>query len=295
MKYLITGGTGLIGRNLSKSLLADGHEVHNVGRGLAKKKEKGFHHHQWDGRVVPDSVPKVDVVVNLAGANIGQRWTPEYKKLLISSRVNATKACVDYINKVGGEGVSFLSASGYNYYGDLLETPVDETAVPADPDSFMSQICQQWEEAAKGTSARTVIMRISVVLDPNDGPLAKMLTPYKFFVGGPTGTGKQGFPCIHIDDIVAAIRFLAEQSSTSGPVNMVSPESITQDEFSDALASQLRRPNFFRLPKGILNLIFGEMSVVLWGGAFVIPKVLMDEGFEYKYPSIKSALKHLLS
>lgn len=292
MKYLITGGTGLIGRNLSQSLLADGHEVHNVGRGKGTNASKGFQHHQWDGKVIPETVPKVDVVVNLAGANIGQRWTPAYKALLISSRVDSTKACVDYINKFGGDDMTFLSASGYNYYGDLIESPVDESAGPGE--GFMSQICIQWEEAAAGTSARTVLLRTSVVLDEKEGPLAKMLTPYKFFVGGPTGTGKQGFPCIHIDDMIRAIRFLAEDSSVSGPVNMVSPEAITQQQFSDALANQLNRPNFFRLPQGILNLIFGEMSVVLWGGAFVVPKKLLESGFQFKYPDIKSALKDIL-
>lgn len=293
MKYLITGGTGLIGSRLSKSLLADGHEIHNVGRGVGNGNIDGVVHHKWDGKTIPESVPAVDVVVNLAGASIGKRWTSEYKKILISSRVDSTKACVDYINKQDPSKITFISASGYNYYGDLLPTPVDE-ASPAG-NSFMSQICQKWEAAAEGTAARTIKMRIAVVLDSKEGPLAQMLTPYKFFVGGPTGTGDQGFPWIHIDDIVAGIRYLAEDHSISGPVNMSAPDIITQKQFSDTLALVLHRPNIFRLPKWILELIFGEMSVVLWGGAFVLPKKLNESGFEYQYKTIKSALSQLLS
>ncbi len=293
MKYLITGGTGLVGGRLIASLLADGHEVHNLGRGVGKSSKKGLVHHQWDGKAVPDSVPVVDVVVNLAGASIGKRWNEAYKKLLVSSRVDATTACANYLKKNSKPGQVFISASGFNYYGDFLETPVTESS-PAGT-SFMSSICQQWEAATAGTSARTVIMRISVVLDKEDGPLAKMLTPYKLFIGGPVGSGKQGFPWIHLDDLVAGIRFLAANDQINGPVNMVAPNAIRQQEFAKALGKAMGRPSFFRLPKWVLELVFGEMSVVLWGGAFVEPKVLKENGFQWKYPEIGNALKQLLS
>ncbi|MFN8393487.1 MAG: TIGR01777 family oxidoreductase [Bacteroidia bacterium] len=292
MKYLVTGGTGLVGRRLINGLLADGHEVHNLGRGKQSSSTSGLHHHQWDGRKVPDSVPPVDVVVNLAGASIGKRWNPSYKELLVSSRVDATKACVEFLKSKPQPGQVLLSASGFNYYGDLLEAPVDE-ASPAG-DGFMSQICKAWEAAAQGSGARTVTMRISVVLDKEDGPLAKMLTPYKFFIGGPVGSGRQGFPWIHLDDLVAAIRFLAENSNISGPVNLVSPQAIQQKAFAKALGKAMGRPSLFRLPKWILQLVFGEMSVVLWGGAFVDPKVLKNNGFTWKFPEIDGALRELL-
>ncbi|MEY3442033.1 MAG: hypothetical protein RLZZ519_314 [Bacteroidota bacterium] len=293
MKYLITGGTGLVGRRLIAGLLADGHEVHNLGRGAGKPGANGLFYHQWDGKSVPDSVPVVDVVVNLAGASIGKRWNAEYKKLLVSSRVEATTACADYLKRNAKAGQVFISASGFNFYGDFVETPVTE-ASPAG-DSFMSSICQQWEAATAGTAARTVCMRISVVLDKEDGPLAKMLTPYRFFIGGPVGSGKQGFPWIHLDDLVAGIRFIAENGNISGPVNMASPQAIRQNEFAKALGKAMGRPSLFRLPKWVLQMVFGEMSVVLWGGAFVEPKVLKANGFKWKYPDIGSALKQLIS
>jgi uncharacterized protein (TIGR01777 family) len=293
MKYLITGGTGLVGRKLIARLLADGHEVHNLGRGAAKGPAKqGLHSHQWDGKTVPEAVPAVDVVVNLAGASIGQRWSPAYKQLLVSSRVEATTACANYLRKHARPGQVFLSASGFNYYGDLLEAPVREDA-PAG-DSFMSSICQQWEAATAGTDARTVTMRIAVVLDATDGPLAKMRTPYQFGVGGPVGTGRQGFPWIHIDDLVAAIRFIADTPAISGPANLVAPQAIRQREFAKVMGKVMHRPSFMRLPKWVLQTIFGEMSVVLWGGAFVVPAVLQAHGFQWKHPEIEGALRDLL-
>jgi uncharacterized protein len=292
MKYLITGGTGLVGRHLIADLLKDGHEVHNLGRGKGRPGAQGLHHHQWDGKAVPETVPTVDVVVNLAGASVGQRWTEKSKAVMVSSRVDATRACADYLKRHSQPGQVFLSASGFNYYGDLLETPVTESSPPGD--GFMAEICKQWEAAAQGTPARTVVMRIAVVLDKEDGPLARMLTPYKFFIGGPVGSGKQGFPWIHVEDLVRGIRFLAEKSEISGPVNMVAPQAIQQKEFARTLGKVMGRPSFFRIPKGVLKLVFGDMSVILWGGAFVEPKVLKTHGFQWKYPEIKGALQQLL-
>lgn len=293
MKYLITGGTGLIGKKLIASLLADGHEVHNVGRGAGGgTAQPGLHHHRWDGKSIPAGVPPVNVVVNLAGASVGKRWTATHKVLMVRSRVDATRACVEFLNEKPLEGQVFLSASGVNYYGDLVDTPLDESSPKGD--SFLSTVCQQWEAAAQGSRARTVCMRIAVVLDPEDGPLAKMLTPYKLFIGGPTGTGRQGFPWIHIDDLVGAIRHLAEHSDFSGAANLVAPQAVRQADFARALGKTLRRPSFFRLPKWVLQLAFGEMSAVLWGGLFVSPNVLKAEKFVWKFPEIGPALQDLL-
>jgi uncharacterized protein (TIGR01777 family) len=292
MKYLITGGTGLVGRKLVPALLDAGHEVHNLGRKAVSGGRPGLVHHRWDGKAVPGEVPAVDVVVNLAGASIGQPWSAAYKKLLVSSRVDATLACADFLRRKPLPGQVFLSASGYNYYGDLLEAPVNE-ASPAGG-GFMSGICRQWEAASAGTGARTVQMRMAVVLDREDGALARMLTPYRFFLGGPLGSGSQGFPWIHVDDLVAGILFLAGNEAISGPVNLVAPQAVRQSEFAQALGGVMRRPSFFQLPRWVLERVFGEMSVILWGGAFVEPGVLKAAGFQWKHPEIKEALQDLL-
>jgi uncharacterized protein len=292
MKYLITGGTGLVGRRLIQGLLADGHEVHNLGRGAGAPGKSGLHHHQWDGKSVPASVPRVDVVVNLAGASVGKRWTEAHKRLILSSRVDATRACAAYLERNTSPGQVFISASGFNYYGDLPAGPVDEDSPTGS--GFLAKVCREWEAAAEGTAARTVKLRIAVVLDKTDGPLARMITPYKLFIGGPVGSGKQGFPWIHLDDLVGAIRFLAENDHVSGPVNLVAPQAIRQKDFARALGRVLNRPSLMRLPKWVLQLVFGEMSAVLWGGAFVEPKVLKAHDFQWKHPEIGGALRDLM-
>lgn len=293
MRYLITGGTGLVGRNLIQSLTQDGHSVVNLSRGDKPSTNPLVQNLRWDGKQVPDAVGEVDAIVNLAGASIaGQRWTPAYKALLMSSRVDATHACRDFIRKSAKKPDVFISASGYNYYGSLFSETKDESAGKGD--GFMGEICHRWEEAAQDSGIRTATLRISVVLDPDDGPLAKMIPPYRFFVGGPMGQGDQGFPWIHIEDMVRAIRFIVDTPAISGPVNLVAPTHTTARQFSAAVAKALGRPNFFRLGKGILQLVFGELSVVLWGGGMVDPKVLLDNGFRFKHTEIEPALKALL-
>lgn len=297
MKYLFTGGTGLIGSKLIEQLVAEGHQVHNMSRSSrapvsAKEGSGSVTHHKWNGKAIPAEVGPVDVVINLAGASIGKRWSDSYKKIILSSRVDATTACTNYINSLDQKPTVFVSASGYNFYGNLFTDTLDESA-PAG-EGFMPDVCKEWEAAAEGTGVRTATLRTSVVLDKDDGPLAQMITPYRFFVGGPTGTGKQGFPWIHLDDMVRAIRFIVATEKLEGPVNMVAPRHGSNQEFSDSLAKVLSRPNFFRLPKSLLEIIFGEMSTVLWGGGFVSAKKLQDHGFTWTHPDLKGALENLL-
>ncbi|HHG85534.1 MAG TPA: TIGR01777 family protein [Bacteroidetes bacterium] len=293
MKYLITGGTGLVGSKLIQTLLADGHEIHNLSRSRQNAANSLLHHHQWDGRSIPASVPEVEAVINLAGATIGKRWTKAYKVQVYNSRIHATQACLNYIQTASQPPKVFISASGYNYYGNEFSQKMDETAPSGS--GFMPELCKDWEAAAQGSTARTVTLRTAVVLDGKAGPLAKMVTPYRFFIGGPTGTGKQGFPWIHLEDMVRAIRFILDTQAISGPVNMVVPQHGTMQNLANAIGKALSRPSFFRLPKGILNLIFGEMAVLLWGGGFVKPAVLEKHSFSWKFPELDQALANLLS
>lgn len=292
MKYLITGGSGLVGSNLIKALLNDEHEVINLSRSARSSDQKGLQQVKWDGSSIPDEVGSVDVVVNLAGANVGQRWTESHKKLIYSSRVQSTRACVNYINKQGSKPKVFISASGTNYYGD------DDTKPKAEEDEagpgFLSKVCKAWEDEANKADIRTVIMRIPPVLSTEGGPLEKLLTPFKMFVGGPTGSGKQSFPWVHIEDMVRAIRFFSGRTSTQGPYNLAAPEIVSSKRFSTTLGKILHRPSFFRIPKFALQTIFGEMSVVLWGGLAIKSDKLRGDGFEFKFPTLKGALVDLL-
>lgn len=292
MKYLITGGSGLVGSKLISELLEDGHHIINLSRGKRQSDRDGLEEVTWDGKSIPESVGQVDVVLNLAGASVGKRWTDAYKKTIMDSRVWSTRACVNYINSQEPKPKVFISASGINYYGDLHTKPKSED----DPvgDTFLADVCKAWEVEAEKSTIRTVMMRISPVLDTEGGPLEKLLTPYKMFVGGPTGEGSQGFAWIHLDDMVRAIRFFTGHPKTEGPYNLAAPDMITNKQFANTLGGALNRPSFFRLPKFVLKTIFGEMSTVLWGGLFIKSDKIREAGFEFKFPTINEALTDLL-
>ncbi len=292
MRYLITGGTGLVGSKLTKELLENGHEVVNLSRRSNGPDMKGFTQLRWDGRSIPESVGPTDAVVNLAGANVGQRWTKSHKKLIYNSRVESTRACTQYINSQDPKPQVFISASGSNYYGN------NEAKVKTEKDGpgtgFLSKVCVAWENEAKNAEIRTVIMRIPPVLSTDGGPLEKLLTPFKMFIGGPTGSGDQPFSWVHIDDIVRAIRFFSDNENTQGPYNLAAPETVTNREFATILGSILRRPSFLRIPRFALDILFGEMAVILWGGLDINSDKVQNEGFNFKFPALKNALADLL-
>ena len=293
MRYLITGGTGLVGSKLIPELVAEGNEVVNLSRSGMPSGMKGWENVKWDGKSVPGSVKGIDVVVNLAGANVGSRWSESYKKTILQSRIDSTQACVNFIKAQENKPQLFLSASGTNYYGDDYDTVKTEADGPGE--GFLSEVCQTWEASAEGAGIRTITMRIAPVLSLDGGPLEKMATPFKMFVGGPTGSGDQGFPWIHIDDLVAAMHFFIAESSLEGPFNLSAPPQNTNREFASAIGRALNRPSFFRLPKFMLKTIFGEMSVVLWGGGKVKPAKLLEAGYQFKFPNLDAAMGNIFS
>lgn len=292
MRFLITGGSGLVGSHLIPQLLEEGHEVFNLSRSSKGDAVKGLSQVKWDGKSVPGTVPPVDVVINLAGASVGQRWNDSYKKTIMDSRVDATRACVDYIQRCEPKPQSFLSASGINFYGDHFP----QTRKESDPvgEGFMAEVCGAWEAEAMKSPIRTVRMRIAPVLSQDGGPLEKLLTPYKLFVGGPVGSGDQGFPWIHLDDLVRGIHFFFNNPKTEGAYNLTAPRQDTAGSFAKELGNALNRPSFFRLPKAILQLVFGEMSVILWGGGFASADKMVQAGFPFKFPNLKDAFADLV-
>jgi len=293
MKFLITGGTGFIGSNLVNSLIYDRHTVTILSRSKRKSSRRLVSFKQWDGKKMPVGIGLYDGVINLAGASLADaRWTDAYKERIIDSRVNATRACVKYINACQVKPKVFLSGSAIGIYGGLCEEERDETGELGT--DFMARVCQKWEDAAEGADCRTVKMRISVILGKG-GALEKMLTPFKLGVGGRLGSGKQPFSWMHIDDLIKAMRLLLEDESFEGPINLSSPNWISQQVFAQTLGKALRRPSFMPLPRFMLDLMFGEMGIILWGGQKVVPAKLVDKGFNFQYPVLMDALKHLTS
>jgi uncharacterized protein (TIGR01777 family) len=292
MKFLITGGTGFIGKRLVRRLTQDDHQVTILTRSEKKSKDRLISYRKWNGKEMPVAIGLYDVVINLAGASIAEsRWTPAYKKLIRDSRVDATRACVEYINSCQTPPKAFLSGSAIGYYGGNNPDPVDESA-PAGTD-FMGSICQDWEEASKGAKCRTLNLRISMVLGEGGGPLDTLIPIYKLGLGGTMAGGKQGISWIHLDDLVAAILFLVENEKMEGPVNLAAPEYTDQKQFSDTLADVLSRPAFWIVPKFALDIILGEKSIIVAGGQKVIPARLKEAGFNFRFPDLEEAFQDI--
>ena len=292
MKVLMTGGTGFIGSHLVNSLIGDEHTVTILSRSDRTSKNRYISYRKWDGKSMPPAIGLYDVVINLAGASIvDERWTESRKELLIESRTGPTKACVDFINRSPNPPQVFITASAVGYYGGNREEEVSESS--ASGTDFMAEVCKKWEEAAQPAKCRTVILRTGMVLGKDDGAYPLVSTVYKYFLGGNLGSGRQGFPWIHIEDQVQAIRFCIDNEAIEGPVNLAAPEMLDQRQFSKALAKSLNRPAPFIVPQFGLNLLFGERAILFWGGTKVRPKALQDAGYAFRYPTLEPALKEL--
>ncbi|MDD5157065.1 TIGR01777 family oxidoreductase [Sulfurimonas sp.] len=230
----------------------------------------------------------IDVVINLAGAPIIKRWSEEYKKVLIDSRVYSTKKLVDAINE--SDVKQLISTSAIGAYPDNIAC--DESFVGYGND-FLASLTKEWEAEALKCNKPTAIVRFGVILGADGGALASMLTPFKFGVGGIIGDGKMMMSWIDIDDLVRIYGFIIDKKLT-GVYNATSPKPVTNYQFTKTLGKVLSRPTIFPLPEFVLKLIFGEGASVLTGSKEVYPKALIDAGFEFKYRDINSSLKHLL-
>lgn len=293
MKYLITGGTGFIGTHLTRALLKDEQEVAILTRSKQSSSHRYLTYLQWDGKRMPMGIGLYDVVINLAGASIaGAKWTESYKQKIRQSRIEATQACVEYINHSPNPPQVFVSASAVGIYGVNQSGPVDEQASPGD--DFPSAVGIEWEAEAQKADIRTVIPRIGLVLGEDGGLMEKVEPIYRFYLGGKFASGKQGYPWIHIDDVVRAIRFLVDTETAQGPCNLVAPEMIDQATFSHQLAKAMGVWDPWTIPKFALDLLFGEQSLLFWGGQQVIPQKLQDAGFAFTYPALRPALEDIV-
>lgn len=300
MRYLIAGGSGLIGRHLTSSLAADGHEVVVLSRRpeALRALPAGARAQTWDGRTAAGwgELASGAVLVNLAGENIaGGRWTRARKRRLRDSRLFSSEAMVAAAKAVEPRPLVLLQGSAVGFYGDCEDGTIDETA-PAGR-GFLGELCVEWEEASSPVEAlgvRRAMLRTGLVLARDGGALPKMLPAFRFGLGGPLGSGRQGFPWIHIADEVAAIRFLAEHAEAAGPFNLTAPEPVSNRDFARALGRALRRQAVLPAPSFALRLVFGEMADALLDGQFAVPRRLRELGFRFRFAEIGLALQDLL-
>jgi uncharacterized protein (TIGR01777 family) len=301
MRIIITGGSGLIGRELTATLSYAEHEVIVLSRNPdgvqdLPLKAKAV---QWDGRTPDGCGPLVDgadAIVNLAGANIaGARWTPERKKRLRDSRLEAGQAVVEAVRAAGRKPRVVIQASAVGYYGPHGSEEVTETT-PAGTD-FLAQLAKDWEASTapvEDLGVRRAIARTGVVLSPEGGALPRMMAPFRFFVGGHIGDGRQWFPWIHFTDEVNALKFLIESESASGAYNLCAPAPLTNAEFSRTLGRRMRRPCWLPVPALALRLLFGEMADVLLKGQKQMPRRLQRTSFRFIYSAADAALKDII-
>jgi uncharacterized protein len=302
MRVIITGGTGLIGKALAKSLALDRHEVIILSRSPDKHQAglpSGVRAEQWDavsargwGKLADGAA----AIVNLAGENLGAgRWSEARKKEIQESRLNAGKAVTEAILAAGVKPGVVIQASAVGYYGVRGDEPVTEADHAGN--DFQARVCVDWEESTAEVEAagvRRVIMRTGVVLDAREGALPRMLLPYRFFAGGPLGSGKQWFSWIHLDDDIAAMRFLIDSPQAAGVYNLSAPNPLTNAEFGRAIGSALGRPSFIPAPGFAIRMVFGEMATIILDGQRVIPERLLASGYKFKYTHAVPALKSIL-
>lgn len=296
MHVVVAGGSGFIGKALIEELQAAGHRVSVLTRGDTAAQRglgSGVAASAWSE--LPHALRGVDAVVNLAGESIaGGRWTPARKQRILESRLRTTQALVEAMTKVEPRPRVLVTASAVGYYGDRA-TPVDESAAPGS--DFLAGVCSQWEAAAQQADelgVRVVRLRIGVVLGKGGGALPRMLLPFKLFAGGPVGSGRQGFPWVHLADVVGLIRWALETPHVAGALNAVAPVQQNGAEFARALGQVMGRPSWLPVPGFALRAGLGEMADLLLTGQFVVPAVAQRLGYRFRFPEVAAALRNVL-
>lgn len=298
MRVLITGGTGFIGWHLSVRFSEHGHTVTLLGtRAASPEAASGPYRTLQADTTQPGSwqqaAADADLIVNLAGRTIFKRWSARTKQQIYDSRIQTTRNVVAALP--AGSRAVLVSTSAVGYYGDGQESVLTEDAAPGH--DFLAALARDWEAEAMGAAVkgvRVVLARFGVVLGSDGGALANMLPAFRFFAGGPLGSGRQWFPWIHIHDLCAAIHFLYERDDLAGAFNLCSPHPARNRELAQTLGRILGRPAVMPAPALVLKLLLGEMAGVLLASQRAVPERLLAAGFQFQYPHLEAALTDLL-
>ncbi|MCX6033876.1 MAG: TIGR01777 family oxidoreductase [Chloroflexi bacterium] len=301
MRIIVTGGTGFIGTALTISMLAEGHQVWILTRNLQTARlAEGARGVAWDGRTTSgwgELVSQMDAIVNLTGQSLGSGpWTGARKNRILSSRVEAGKAISAAIHQASPRPKVLIQASAVGFYGPHGDEPVTEGTAPGH--GFLAEVCKAWEassQTVEEAGVRRVVIRTGVVLSRKAGALQRMLLPFRLFIGGPLGNGRQGLPWIHPADEVAGIRFLMENEKAQGVFNLSTPEPLSNADFGRILAKVMRRPYWLPVPAFALHLLLGEMSTLVLEGQYILPRRLLELGFRFRFETAEAALRDLLT
>ncbi len=253
----------------------------------------------WDGETLGEwqsSIETADAVVNLAGENIGSsRWSEARKQSIIESRENTGELLSEAISLAKNRPEVFIQASAIGIYGTSEDTKFDEQS--SSGNDFLSGVGRKWENSSKDVEKlgiRRVLLRTGIVLDLNEGAFPKMVLPFRLFIGGPLGSGKQWVSWIHLDDEVRIIDFILKNPQISGPINAVAPNPVTNAQFGKTLAKVINRPYWIPVPAFALKLVLGEMSMLVLKGQYVYPKILIELDFKFNFPTLPGAIKSIL-
>lgn len=302
MQFVMTGGTGFIGRALCASLFQDGHRVAVLTRNareasyLLGATVTAVEWHGQESGAWEESLEGADAVINLAGAPIADaRWTDARKRLLTDSRVRTTRRLVDVMSQRSSKPITLISASGIGYYGAGDDRVLDEGAPRGD--GFLADLSAAWEEEAlraEQFGARVVLLRTGMVLERDGGALPRMLLPFRLFVGGPIMPGTQWISWIHRHDLVGLIKWALANTTLSGPINAVAPSPVTMTELSSTLGQVLQRPSWLPVPEFVVKVALGELGSLMTTGQRVHPGKAIASGFVFQYPTLEPALWAIL-
>lgn len=304
MRVIISGGSGLIGRELTKSLVADNHEVLIISRypKAVKNLPSGVKAIGWDAAALSENFEGADAIINLAGASIAgesplkMRWTPKRKTQILDSRQKAGKNISEALKATHQKPEVLIQSSAVGFYGPLADEFVDETT--PNGNDFLANVCREWEDSTKSVESlgiRRAVIRTGLVFSEQGGIFPLLKLPFAFFVGGHLGNGKQYLSWIHMDDMVNGIKFLMDNKGAQGIFNFSSPNPINNKDFSKTLGKAMKRPSLIPVPSFAMKLALGEASTLALDGQRVMPKRLLEAGYDFKYKTLEDTLPSLLN
>lgn len=299
MKIFIAGGTGFLGQAIIRKLLEEGHAVTALARNPNKITKLSSRIRLVQGSPLisgpwQEEPASHDVIINLTGTNIFTRWTSKKKEQILASRIVSTRNLVDAIPTHSPHPITLINTSASGFYGFCGDEEKREDGLPGR--DFLASVCTAWEQEANKAQgkARVICIRIGIVLGRNGGALAKMLPGFRLGVAGKLGHGRQWFPWIHLDDLTSGILFCMQNRAIQGPVNLSAPIPVRNSEFTSILGRTLHRPTFLAVPGFVVRFVLGELSGVVLEGCRMLPGVLLENGFRFRFPEVQAAIEDII-